>query len=151
MKTILLSIMILLSCNIYSQNAIDKFESQSKDLSWETFKKTNKIKKVKIRDGGVRRITIDASTIDADYDKITYIFITGRLSHFIIEFKTPQTPKTLSEKYGKYKKLPYGYHWLNKTKTIDILYSENYKNQIMVFFGYKNYENDVNIKYVYRR
>jgi len=64
MKTILLSIMVSLSYNIYSQNGIEKFESQVKDLRWKTFKKLNKVKKTKIIDGGVRRVTLDASLID---------------------------------------------------------------------------------------
>lgn len=138
MKTILLSIMVSLSYNIYSQNGIEKFESQVKDLRWKTFKKLNKVKKTKIIDGGVRRVTLDASLIDEDYDKITYIFIGDYLSHFIIEFKSIQTPNKLIKKYGNYKKLLYGdYQWSNKNKTMDVIYSYNYKNQVIFYFGYR--------------
>lgn len=142
MKTkILLSVMILLSFSSYSQSGIEKLEKQNLDLTWETFEKINKIKNVKVREGDVRRVTLDASTIDKDYDKITYIFLSDNLSHCIIEFKTIPTLKSLITKYGKYTQSKNNYTWLNDKKTMDIVYTKNYDDEVMISFGDRNYKN----------
>ena len=141
MKTkFLLLMMLCFSVTMYSQTTgMKTFTSQDENVTWQDFKKTNKVLKTEKKSSDVVTLEVDGSTIDEDYKKITWVFISDRIMNCVVEFNEDQTFVSLSKKYGKGTKTASGYEWYGDNGRVQIIFTDTRANEVMIIYGIKQY------------